>query len=251
MDTSWWQENRRGRLATPLWSAVSAPARRAGRARSLRSTPACTQLTRPPAAYVAAALRALPPSTPGALSSAPVDEHRFAAGAGLLVQPLAAMEVRDAAQGFAFASIGADHDGQPVWLPVIGEAAGWVQVLLPGRPAGATGWLDRSRLTACRSQYELSVHVGAARLDLLARGQATRTWRLKTAAGRTPLGRTYVAGSCCCPGGSPGQLLLAAINHDAQPLVIAATPGSALEVPAAALPLLARVSPGSLVRIYA
>jgi len=82
-------------------------------------------------------------TTAASLPAAPVDATPQATTDGLVVRPLRVVPVFDDPAGRAFARMPAQQFGD-TWLPVIAQRAGWVRVLLPSRPNGATGWLRES-----------------------------------------------------------------------------------------------------------
>ena len=213
----------------------------------------------PPVAYALAALRALPEiGRDVVLPMAPIDTQRHQGHLGLLVSAETDMEVRDHPHGFAFARLTPRYAGSPLWLPVIDQQAGWAQVLLPGRTIGASGWLDANRVSISRSDHEIRINLRTTRLNLMHRGSVTRTWQVDTTgtAGTLSLGRTFILsiGRDCSQRGLPVLRLAAdATNLDGTVAtsIGTATARGCLTVPAGALPPLARVPLGTLVRIHA
>lgn len=86
----------------------------------------------------------------------------------------------------------------PRTLLVVDEApAGattWLQVLLPVRPNGSTGWIEAADVTLSTTTFEIRVELGAHRLTLLDNGRVVL--EAPTVNGKdatpTPLGRFYV-----------------------------------------------------------
>src|SRR5215471_20403597 len=71
---------------------------------------------------------------------------------------------------------------------------GWLNVLLPIRPNGTTGWIKASDVTLGTSDYEIRIEVGAHRLTLLKLGQPVLQSAVVVGAEKTPTppGRFYV-----------------------------------------------------------
>lgn len=135
-------------------------------------------------------------STKSTLKGAPRDPAPRAATDGTIVRPKQTTGVYDAPQGNVFGKVGRKQFG-PTWLPVIAEEDGWVQVLLPSRPNGSTGWIPTDRVQRAVSPYLIRVHVGSRSLELFFEGKRTGTWPVAVgkAATPTPTGRTFVLGS--------------------------------------------------------
>ena len=70
-----------------------------------------------------------------------------------------AVAVFTAPGGAPFAQLPVTQLGSDTWLPVIAAVPGWVQVLLPSRPNGSTGWLTDINLTAARTRDEIRVDI--------------------------------------------------------------------------------------------
>lgn len=115
---------------------------------------------------------------------------------GLLVHPVRTAAVYDAAGGKAIARITPTQFGD-VWLPVIAQKTGWVQVLLPSKPNGSTGWLRADDTTAARSPFTIAVHLRAKRLELRRGADVVGTWTvgIGKASAPTPTGRTFLLGA--------------------------------------------------------
>ena len=60
--------------------------------------------------------------------------------------------------------------GSPLALLVVDQRPGWAQVLLPGRPTGATGWVPTDGIELRRVGLEVHVDLGARRLRLVEDG---------------------------------------------------------------------------------
>ena len=71
---------------------------------------------------------------------------------------------------------------------------GWLNVLLPIRPNGASGWIKASEVTLGSSEYEIRVEVGARKLTLLKLGNPVLESGVVVGADKTPTppGKFYV-----------------------------------------------------------
>jgi lipoprotein-anchoring transpeptidase ErfK/SrfK len=71
---------------------------------------------------------------------------------------------------------------------------GWLDVLLPIRPNGTSGWIKASDVTLGTSDYEIRIEVGAHKLTLLKLGQPVLESAVVVGADNTPTppGRFYV-----------------------------------------------------------
>jgi lipoprotein-anchoring transpeptidase ErfK/SrfK len=71
---------------------------------------------------------------------------------------------------------------------------GWLNVLLPIRPNGASGWIKASDVSLASSEYEIRIEVGAHKLTLLKLGQPVLESGVVVGADKTPTppGRFYV-----------------------------------------------------------
>jgi lipoprotein-anchoring transpeptidase ErfK/SrfK len=74
------------------------------------------------------------------------------------------------------------------------KTPGWVQVLLPVRPNGSTGWVHDSDVTVTPTTYRITVEIGARRITVTNSG--TVTYRGPVAVGApdtpTPTGKYYL-----------------------------------------------------------
>jgi lipoprotein-anchoring transpeptidase ErfK/SrfK len=71
---------------------------------------------------------------------------------------------------------------------------GWLNVLLPIRPNGASGWIKASDVTLGTSDYEIRIELGAHKLTLLKLGQPVLDSGVVIGADKTPTppGKFYV-----------------------------------------------------------
>lgn len=86
-----------------------------------------------------------------------------------------------------------DQPIDQVFLVERRRADGWVQVLLPDRPNGSSGWIRSSELTLSLNPYRLQVSLGPHQIAVFQRGQPIYTGPAATGtdATPTPTGRYY------------------------------------------------------------
>ncbi len=130
------------------------------------------------------------------VEGAPVDANPGQVTDGLVVHPVRDTPINDAPNGRAIARMETTQFGD-TWLPVIGEEPGWVQVLLPSKPNGSTGWLRADDVERARSPYVIQVHLQTMRLELVQNGDVVNTWPVAIGkeAAPTPAGRTFLLGA--------------------------------------------------------
>ncbi|MDZ5621510.1 L,D-transpeptidase family protein [Nocardioides sp. HM23] len=135
-------------------------------------------------------------TTKARLPRAPRDTEPRATTAGDVVHPKRTLPVYAEPDGRPFAKVTPNQMGE-TWLPVIDRRPGWVQVLLPSRPNGSTGWLKTSSVEQARTPYLIRVHVGSRELELFSDGELLGHWPVAvgTAETPTPTGRTFLLGS--------------------------------------------------------
>lgn len=129
------------------------------------------------------------------LKGAPLDERPDRIPKGTVVHPKRMVALYDAPDGKAFGKIGAQQFGQ-TWLTVITRNRDWVQVMLPSKPNGSTGWIEASQLAEAHSRFLIKVHLGARTLELFEDNEVVGSWPVAIGAEATPTptGRTYVSG---------------------------------------------------------
>lgn len=76
--------------------------------------------------------------------------------------------------------------GAPLTLLVTRQDGIWLQVLLPVRPNGSTGWVRASEVLAARVPYRIEISTKAHRLTLYKSGQLVATYPVATGTGGTP-----------------------------------------------------------------
>ncbi|MEQ6903056.1 L,D-transpeptidase [Nocardioides sp. YIM 152588] len=134
-------------------------------------------------------------TTEARIKAAPVDGNPDQAPDGLVVHPKRAVPVFDVPDGTAIAKVG-PHQFGDTWLPVVDRQRGWVQVLLPSRPNGSTGWLRAAGLQRAHSRFLVRVHLGSRTMGLYENGAEIGSWPVAVGAGDTPTptGRTFLLG---------------------------------------------------------
>jgi lipoprotein-anchoring transpeptidase ErfK/SrfK len=76
-------------------------------------------------------------------------------------------------------------------LPLLGEKTGahgvrWLQVMLPGRPNGHTGWIKRPAARISTTRWRIVVHTSSRRVIVYERGRAVRSVRAVVGKPSTP-----------------------------------------------------------------
>lgn len=84
--------------------------------------------------------------------------------------------------------------GAPLVFLVVGAQENWLQVMLPERPNGATGWVRRADVRIYQDDYLVVVHLGTYRLDLYKDGNQVETFPVAVGSrySPTPTGSFYV-----------------------------------------------------------
>ena len=201
----------------------------------------------------------LPAATPQVVVvKAPKDVRTRQSTRGIAVRAnLASAPVFDAPGGDAVAHLPTHYLGYELWVPVIDRRPGWVHVLLPSAPAGSTGWLAESRVSAVRGRQELRVYLKTASLRIIEARRVVATWPLSSTA---PLrsGRTFLLAARKDPRATGVPPFLALGIGGEHPgshgrdvgISIGGENAEPLSVPAEAATSLSAVRPGTLVRIY-
>lgn len=140
------------------------------------------------------------PTTAAAPSTAPApvgdEPAAVAEPVALVVRATADLEVRNepAAASPARTLAARTEHGSPTALLVTARRDGWVQVLIPGRPTGAMGWLVDDGLTI--AEVDLTIHVDLAARTLTLTDGDTEVLATPVAVGApetpTPTGRFSV-----------------------------------------------------------
>lgn len=180
------------------------------------STPTPPPLTRAdeirPEPVTPARLAKLPPATTfTTLADAPRDRATQATPSGLLIRPRRAVPLYHRPGGPALAALTTHQLGGPTWLPVIDTRPGWLRVLLPARPNGATAWLPRNHdLQLARTRHLIVVDRRQFTLTLHHRSHPTRTWTIGVGkpAAPTPRGRTFILSALRDPTSTFSEVVL-------------------------------------------
>jgi lipoprotein-anchoring transpeptidase ErfK/SrfK len=163
-------------------------------------------------------------------------------------------------------------------LPVVGhtsgaDGVGWLQVLLPGRPNGHTGWIKLRATRAARTSWHIVVNTNTRRVTIYYKGRSVRVFKavVGKAATPTPRGEFFVeeviqlrAGDVGAPyalalsarsnvlqefAGGPGQIALHGLRNVGGVLGTAASHGCVRLDNAAIRWLNIRIGPGIPVTI--
>ncbi|GAB2989572.1 hypothetical protein GCM10027076_29540 [Nocardioides montaniterrae] len=142
-------------------------------------------------------LAKLPKSTTDTrLRHAPRDKDQSMAPNGSVVHPTEPIPLFTAPRGRAFAKIEPKQFGGDTWLPVVAHAGRWLQVLLPSRPNGSTGWVQAGMVDHATTKYQIQVHLASRQLILFDNGAQVGAWSVAVGAPATPTptGRTFLLG---------------------------------------------------------
>ena len=101
--------------------------------------------------------------------------------------------------------------GEQTTLPVIGHATGagggqWLQVMLPGRPDGSTGWIAQDGTRELMTSWRILIDLAARRLRVYRDGHTVRTFEaiIGKPSTPTPTGQFFVEETVQMPVGHPG-----------------------------------------------
>lgn len=84
--------------------------------------------------------------------------------------------------------------GAPLVFLVVSAQGNWLQVMLPERPNGSTGWIQGSTVKLYSDDYLVVVHLGTYQLDLFRKGTLVETFPVAVgdSASPTPTGDFYI-----------------------------------------------------------
>jgi lipoprotein-anchoring transpeptidase ErfK/SrfK len=105
------------------------------------------------------------------------------------------VQVHDAAGGAVTSTLANPQpSGAPLTFLVVKPGNGWMQVMLPGRPNGSTGWIESSAVSLTLLQYHLRVSIADKTLTLYKNDDVVKTYPVATGTGGTPtpLGSFYL-----------------------------------------------------------
>jgi lipoprotein-anchoring transpeptidase ErfK/SrfK len=101
--------------------------------------------------------------------------------------------------------------GEQTTLPVIGHSGGpggapWLQVMLPGRPDGSTGWIVQSATRKLTTGWRILVDLAARRVGVYRDGRKVRTFQAVVGkpSTPTPTGQFFVEETVQMEPGQPG-----------------------------------------------
>lgn len=101
--------------------------------------------------------------------------------------------------------------GEQTTLPVIGHATGtggvqWLEVMLPGRPDGLTGWIARQGTRKLMTGWRILIDLAARRLRVYRDGRTVRAFQVVIGkpSTPTPTGQFFVEETVQMPVGHPG-----------------------------------------------
>ncbi|MCP2333758.1 L,D-transpeptidase [Actinoalloteichus caeruleus] len=137
-------------------------------------------------------------STFGDVPDAPVDPAPHDPGTGTVVRAHAEVPVYGEPGGAPVARLPERQLGSPTWLPVVDRAGDWLQVLLPSRPNGSTGWLHADDdLEEAGNDFLVTVDLADFALTVTREGEEIGRWTVGvgSAEAPTPTGRTFVMAS--------------------------------------------------------
>ena len=134
------------------------------------------------------------------VEGAPVDPTPDVATDGLVVHPERQTPVHDAPDGMPIARVEPTQFGD-VWFPVIAAQGDWVQILLPSKPFGSTGWVRAADMQQATTLFRVEVHLGSMTMELLRDESVVEEWTIGIGAADTPtpVGRTFILGAFSDP----------------------------------------------------
>ncbi len=111
-------------------------------------------------------------TTFGELTGAPEDPGTE--DTGKVVHPKQDMAVYDSPGGEPFARLPAQQISSPTWAPVVAEQGDWVQVLLPARPNGSSGWIHAGgdAVEEAKNNFAVTVHRDDYKLEITEDGES-------------------------------------------------------------------------------
>ena len=168
------------------------------------------------------------PWSSGGTGAAAVADHRSGAAVGSEYQELAALTVSHQVfsspgnRPFELLSATRPITGEETVLPVLRSApfarATWLQVRLPGRPNGLTGWIKEAGVRLEFTPWRIVVDTRSRRVSVFAAGQRVKSFRVVVGAPATPTptGEFFVEETVALSGtavGYPDALALSARSN--------------------------------------
>jgi hypothetical protein len=147
---------------------------------------------------------------------APRDTHLSKATTGLVVHPNRTVGLYDKPGGKAFAKLNPQEFGDS-WFPAIARAGEWLQIMLPSKPNGSTGWVRSGLMATGHTPYVIRVHLKKTQLELYKDRRLIGAWRVAVGAPGTPTptGRTFVLGQFTDEAQSFSPVILPLGTHSA------------------------------------
>lgn len=163
--------------------------------------------------------------------------------------------------------------GERMTLPVLAQQGRWLEVMLPGRPDGHTGWIDRAATTLLLTNWHIVVDRARRRVTVYRAGLPVRTFEaiVGKPSTPTPTGEFFVEESVALRAsdvgapfalalsarsnvlqefdGGPGQIALHGLSNIGGVLGTAISHGCVRLANAAMRWLVARIAPGTPVTI--
>jgi lipoprotein-anchoring transpeptidase ErfK/SrfK len=92
-------------------------------------------------------------------------------------------------------------------VPVLSRRAGWLRVLLPGRPNGHSAWIRANTATLWSTKWRIVIRTQSRRLFVLRNGRIVRSFPVVVGKPSTPTprGRFFVEEALILPPRSPGS----------------------------------------------
>jgi lipoprotein-anchoring transpeptidase ErfK/SrfK len=144
-------------------------------------------------------LTALPEATTYAtIAMARIDSDPAGTTAFRVIHPKSDVVVYQDKDGKPMAKLPPLQVGSPTWVPVIAEHGPWVQVLLPSRPNGSTGWVYiDDAVESATNPFTVTVRRDAFELDIRNGGRRVGTWKIGIGKPEypTPAGRSFIIAS--------------------------------------------------------
>lgn len=147
---------------------------------------------------------------------APHDPYPTQATTGLVVHPNRTVGLYAEPNGKPFAKLNPMEFGDS-WFPAIARAGGWLQIMLPSKPNGSTGWVRAGFMATGHTPYVIRVHLKSTQLELYKDRALMGAWRVAVGAPSTPTptGRTFVLGQFTDPAQSFSPVILPLGTHSA------------------------------------
>jgi len=108
--------------------------------------------------------------------------------------------------------------GERTTLPVMGRKGRWLRVLLPGRPNGHTGWIDRARTRAATTAWHVVVRLSERRTLVYRRGRLVQSFAaiVGKPSTPTPTGAFFVEEAVALRAGDVGGPFALALSARSQ-----------------------------------